>query len=284
MDQRLIIAHLDKIKKAQNTAHASSYNAIIYGSPKIGKSMTIRTCVKPILVHSFDPGGTKVLQDLIDKGDVIADTRFEIETPTRPKSFEIWKKEMDDLEKSGFFNLIGTYVLDSFTTWAQCIMYEVVKRAADKSNGKRSPGSPPQQQDWLHQMNEIEIWMRRFTSLPCHCIAMGHDDIPTDEEGRQSDDRRPMLTGKLGKRVPALFDEIYYMFVKDQVKNVRMLQTGIANRIHAGTRLGVDGKLALYEPPDIKAIMKKVGLDTTDKPSLFAQVETAETAETEVPK
>ena len=268
MDLVAIQRNLERIKNLQDTAHVETFNAIVYSNPKIGKTFSLRTAVKPILIHSFDPGGTKVIQDMIEAGDVIADTRFEVENPFAPKAFVKWQKEMDDLEKAGFFQHIGTYVLDSFTTWSQCIMYEVIKCAADASKGARKPGSAAQQQDWLRQMNHIEIWMRRLTSLPCHCIAFGHSEIPKDEDGRQIDDKRPMLTGKLATRVPALFDEIYHMFIQDQVKGTRMLQTNTANRIHAGTRIGSGGKLALYEPVDYKGIMTKCGWDTTDKPRI----------------
>ena len=271
MDSRLVIANIERIKKLQNEQHATSLKAIVYGTPKVGKSTLIKTCPTPILIHSFDPGGTKVVSEMIAKGDVITDTRFEQENPLKPMAYQKWKKEMDDLESSGFFNHIRTYVLDSFTTWAQCIMYHVIKGQADKSNGKRKAGETPQQHDWLMQMNEIEIWMRRFTSLPCHCIAVGHEDIPTDENGKQIADKRPMLTGKLAMRVPALFDEVYHMAIKDQVKGTRMLQTGISQRIHAGTRIGRDGKFELYEEPNIRALIKKAGLDASDLPSLTQQ-------------
>ena len=268
MDMRMLLSNVERIKKLQDEAHVNSLKAIIYGVPKIGKSTIIATCPRPILVHSFDPGGTKVLSELIESGDVIADTRFEVENPLSPKAFQRWTKEMNDLETSKLFNHIGTYVLDSFTTWSQCIMYHVIKGAADKSNGKRKAGETPQQRDWLSQMNEIEIWMRRLTSLPCHVLAMGHEDVPKDEDGNQIGDKRPMITGKLAMRVPALFDEVYHLALKDQVKGTRMLQTQMGNRIHAGTRIGRNGKFNQFEEPDIRALIKKAGLNADDLPKL----------------
>ena len=52
-------------------------NFLIYGDFGTGKTQILSTCPKPVFIDSFDPGGTKTaaLQPLIDKGDVIVDTR-----------------------------------------------------------------------------------------------------------------------------------------------------------------------------------------------------------------
>jgi len=74
-----------------------------------------------------------------------------------------------------------------------------------------------------------------------------------------------MVTGKLKKRVPAIFDEVYFMHIASSVKGTRKLQTQPKNRINAGSRLGHGGKLLEQEDPDIKAILKKVGYPYEDK-------------------
>ena len=247
-----------------------TFNAIIYGSLKVGKTSLLRTCPKPIFVHSFDPGGTLVLRDMIEKGEVLADTRFEKEDPFKPTACRLWEDSFSHLYRKNFFDSVGTFAMDSMTTWSQIVMYEVIRRAAlTKKN--REVGGAPHQNDWLVQMAFIENYIRKFLSLPCHCILLGHADQPKDEEGNAVGDMGILITGKLRERVPALFSEIYYLKIKDYKTETRELLTKPVYGIQAGSRLGFGGKLNKEEPPDIKAIMKKVGIDPSDKP-LFGEL------------
>ena len=267
----------EKIQKMyEEDPRNQSFNAIIHGPIKVGKTSLIRTCPKPVLVHSFDPGGTDVLKDLIATGEVLADTSFEREDPFHPKACRLWEDSFNYLWQKDFFSHIGTFVIDSMTTWAQVIMYEIIRRAALKKKD-RTCGDAPRKQDWLPQMAFIENYMRKFLSLPCHCILMGHSDQPTDDEGNPTGDKGIMITGKLRERVPALFSEIYYLRIKDFKKETRELLVKPVYGIQVGTRLGNGGKLDKIEPPDIKAIMKKVGLDNSDKPLIKNLIEEGET-------
>jgi len=250
----------------------ATFNAIIHGPIKVGKTSLLKTCPKPILVHSFDPGGTDVLKDMIATGEVLADTQYESEDPFKPKSCRLWEDSFNYLYQKNFFDHIGTFAIDSMTTWAQVIMYEVIRRAALKKKD-RNPGEAPREQDWLPQMAFIENYMRKFLSLPCNCILLGHSDQPKDREGNATGDLGIMITGKLRERVPALFSEIYYLRMKDFKAETRELLVKPVYGIQVGTRLGSGGKLDKIEEPDIKKIMKKVGLETSDKP-LIHKLET----------
>lgn len=255
-----------------------SFNCIVHGPIKTGKTSLLKTCPKPVLVHSFDPGGTDVLKDMISTGEILADTRFEAEDPYKPSAFLLWEAEFNDLCRKEFFKHVGTFAIDSMTTWAQTIMYQVIKRAAMSPKGRkagRKTGEPPQQQDWMWQMAAIENYMRKFLSLPCNCILLGHSDQPKDADGNPTGDLGIMITGKLRERVPALFSEIYYLKIKDYKKETRELLTKPVYGIQVGTRLGSEGKLNKEEEPDITKIMKKVGLSTTNKP-LFNELPTEE--------
>ena len=247
-------------------------NLIVHGPIKVGKTSLLRTCPKPVLVHSFDPGGTDVLKDMIATGEILADTQYESENPFKPKACRLWEDSFNYLYQKNFFNHIGTFVIDSMTTWAQVIMYEVIRRAALKKKD-RNPGEAPREQDWLPQMAFIENYMRKFLSLPCNCILLGHSDQPKDREGNATGDLGIMITGKLRERVPALFSEIYYLRMKDFKAETRELLVKPVYGIQVGTRLGSRGKLDKIEEPDIKKIMKKVGLDASDKP-LIHELET----------
>ena len=108
--------------------------------------------------------------------------------------------------------------------------------------------------------------MRDFVALPCDCILIGHDDVMKDESSGKMFSGL-MITGKLSRRVPLLFDEIYCALTKETSKGIEyQLLTRATGMYQARSRLGKGGELDLYEKPDIKGILKKVGFSTDDKP------------------
>ena len=242
-----------------NDPTTQSFNAVVYGGLGTGKTSLLRTARKPVLVHSFDPGGTKVLRDEIEAGSILVDSRFEREDPRQPKAFKLFDDEYHRLRRDGFFEHVGTYVIDSVTTWAQCAMNAVLQKAG-------RAGGVPQQNDWMPQMMMMENAMRDFVALPCDCILLGHDDVTKDESSGQMFSGL-MITGKLSRRVPLLFDEIYCALTKETSKGIEyQLLTRATGMYQARSRLGKGGELDLYEKPDIKGILKKVGFSTDDKP------------------
>ena len=269
-----IKAEAKQIQQTYNSnPRTNSYNAIIYGKTGSGKTSLLRTCRMPIHVDSFDPGGTKVLegsailneveyQDEMKKGNIIVDSRFEDEDPLNPKVAKLWDDEYHRRKKLGYFNYLGTYVIDSMTTWAQCIMYAIMKKAG-------RVGAQPFQQDWLPQMTVIENSLRDMVTLPCDCVLIGHADTNKDDAtGKMFISL--MVTGKLTTRIPLLFDEIYYANTKETSKGIEyQLLTRSTGLYTARSRLAKDGKIDIYEPPVIKDILKKAGKSTKDKEPLI---------------
>jgi hypothetical protein len=273
-DNLAIKVEVEKLKKMyEEDPRSKSYSAIIYGATGSGKTSLLRTCRLPLHIDSFDPGGTKVLQgeailngqrypDEFSKGNIIIDSRFENEDPMNPAMAKLWDDEFHRRKDMGYFDKIGTYVIDSMTTWAQCIMYDVLKKAG------RSGGTP-QKNDWLPQMTVIEKCMRSFISMPCDCILLGHEDMEKDEaSGRVL--VTLLITGKLSTRIPALFDEIHHADTKETSSGIQyQLLTRKTGIYVACSRLSNKGQLDMYEVPDIKNILKKAGYDYQDKPNLL---------------
>lgn len=262
---------LDLTKEAQrimdfydSDPRVETFNAVIYGGLGVGKSFLLRSCRHPVLVHSFDPGGQKTNRDVIKPGWFMVDTRFEVEDPKNPKVLKLWDDEYFRLKRSGLFDHLGTFVLDSGTTWAQCAMYFVLQKAG------RS-GTQPFQQDWLPQMTIMENAIRDMLNIPCDFVFIGHEDSRKDEAtGRMFISLD--ITGKLKTRIPLMFDEIYHAQTKETSKGVeRQLLTQATGLFTARSRLSKGGAIDQYEEPNIKNILKKAGLPSEDKPSLIKE-------------
>lgn len=235
---------------------------LVYGQSGSGKTYSLRTAKKPLFVDSFDPGGSVVLSDLIEKGQAVVRSEFELEDPKHPSSFEKWDKAFDELEKAGVAGQFGTYVLDSATTWGQACLNYVMKKAG-------RAGGTPQQNDWYPQMVLMEAGIRRIFALPCDVIFICHDDVQKDEiVGKLS--RAPMLTGKSKTRIPLLFSEIYYSDSKRSSKGTEYVWQLIRdNTNQAKSRLcGLAGKQLDFVPQNYGELMKLLGRPYEDLPSL----------------
>lgn len=234
-----------------------TFNAIVYGDIGTGKTRLLETCPGPVLVHSFDPGGTLTLRKSIEAGHVYVDTRFEKEDAKLPSAYRLWEAEFDRLRKSDFFESIGTYAVDSATTLMDALMNEILKRAG-------RAGGTPQKMDWMVQMNCMRDIMKLFTTLPCNCILIAHVDNDKDEAtGKMFN--YPMMTGKLKRKVPLLFDEIYAAQSKATSKGTEYsLLTQNDGLWQARTRIGRDGIFEKYEVPDIRLLLKKAGMPYED--------------------
>jgi hypothetical protein len=248
------------IQAAYNSqAQQRSFNALIYGDFGTGKTRLAKTCRLPVHIDSFDPGGSKTVLDDIKAGRIVADVRYELEDPMKPTAFVLWDSEYHRRKRDGYFGMIGTYIIDSATTWSSAAMNVILKKA-------NRLGGPPFQQDYLPAMSMIENAIKDMTTLPCDVILTAHLDVDKDEAtGRMF--VGPLFVGKLKQRIPLLFDELYCAQVARSSAGEKYgLLTRSDGIFKARTRLGREGKFEALEVPDIKMLLKKAGYPTDDKP------------------
>lgn len=258
LDIKKTISEIQKMYAESATADKTNF--LLYGSMGSGKTtMAVETARGPVLLHSFDPGGSDSIdRKLLDSGKVLVDRRFEVEDPKNPKMFELWNTEFVRLLNGGFFSAIGTYVLDSATTWGQAAMNVVLKKAG------RAAGVP-QQNDYLPQMTMMENALKVILSLPCDVVFTAHEKADKDDvTGKIM--CAPLLTGKLTQRIPLLFNEIYHLSAKETSKETKFLaQTQGCSTYMARTRLGRRGLFEKFEPCDIRGLLKKANRNFEDK-------------------
>lgn len=252
-------AILQELREQYANSDSSKYvNMLVYGHIGTGKTTLLRTAVKPVLIDSFDPGGTKVLKKEIERGEVVVDNRFEKEDAKSPTSYELWDKTFLERKRDGVFDQVGTYVIDSLTAWSEALMNQILKQ-----NGRA--GQSPQMQNYLVQITQLAQYVRILANLPCHVVLLGHVDAKEDEvTGKVT--TGVMVTGKLKVKIPILLDEMYLATTKETSKGIDYrLLTRNTGQYEARTRIGSDGMFDTYEKPDIKALLNKAGYSTEDK-------------------
>jgi hypothetical protein len=168
-------------------------------------------------------------------------------------------------------------MLDSITRWADCLMWEILRRGTP-GKGTRV-GKHPELQDYgVQQMTAVD-WLGVMMGFPCHVVVTGHIGIIQDQVTGGLETGL-LLSGKLSDKVPLVFDEKYITWARESSSGAKYeLQTRNDGRYKAETRMG-GGLFALYEPPDLRALLKKAGRDYADKPPLFPAPGTPAAAQT----
>ena len=241
----------------------ASYNILLLSDIGVGKTSLLKTAKMPVLVHSFDPGGSRLalLRPIINSGEYIYDDRYEKESLDAPHVYKDWEQEFMRLKRGGAFEQIGTYVIDSFTTWMDGAKNELGKRKAGGSVKDMRPKKGSwegilEKQDW-QVLGQITIDMVKMCSaLPCDFILTGHLVLIEDEVSGRLMVRFKSIPS-LQVNIPLLFDEIYVMESKETPDGVtRSLITQNTGRYVARTRLGA-GIFETRERADLGYLRQK---------------------------
>jgi len=244
----------------ENDPKQSTFNLLLLGELGSGKTHLLKTARKPVHIDSFDHGGTKTVRQEIEKGTIFADTRWEDDNPQDPFVFRKWVEEYNRRNKIDYYESLGTYCIDSLTEWQSALMNHILAKEGIAGQ------SPRFTKDYQPHKTKTKNFLTRILSLPCDVIITGHLKAHEDEvSGRTT--YRLMATGSNKTEIPTMFDEVWVMEPKQQggTVNYRVL-TKSTGRHLARSRLASNGKIETYEEPDIKAILRKAGLETRDLP------------------
>lgn len=249
---------LQDIQKRMEAAQKSKkINFLIYGRSGTGKTLAAATAPPPVLLHSFDPGGWKSVQEEIDAGKVIFDDRFEQEEVDGKLCYDAWEAEFNALAKDGAFEELGTYVIDSGTFFLQALLDKVVHEAQYKPGSKRQKGDLiPELQDYNRQQTAALNILRNILNIPCNVIMTGHADIYVDESDGKVHGSL-LATKGLQRKIPSLFDEMYLTQVKATSKGKEyQLLVNNDGKFEARTRIGRRA-FDPIEKPNISNLIKK---------------------------
>lgn len=179
-------------------------------------------------------------------------------------------KTVDIRLQTGYFEMFGTYVLDSASSWGDAVMnYQLGK--AD-----RAGEAPKFTKDYTPQKTLMINYIKKLMNLPCDFILTGHLRQLDEVVGQTKDGSdikrvyyRFFTTGQAMVTIPMQFDELYVLRGEETSSGVRReLVTDAQGKYVARSRLKAGGKLLEKEEPNIKKILKKVGLSWEDKPKL----------------
>lgn len=222
------------IRKAAQDA--PNLNVLVYGAYGSGKTLLSATAddvpeLRKVLFLDIE-GGTFTLQHRYPNTDVVRITDWD---------------QMEDIYKelkAGLHQTYRTIVTDSLTE-AQVFNLDDVMRKLVQVKPERNE-DVPDVREWLINQKQIVKFIRRFRDLPVTTIFTALLKEDKLESGKRI--KGPELPGKLAMRVPALFDEVFMLYVKglkkqtdegEVIEDHRVLLTGKTESAAAKDRSGL---------------------------------------------
>jgi len=269
-DKQLLEAkkQIEDIRKLyQENNVGQKFSILLMGLFGTGKTSFIATGRKPILIDSFDPNGTVVLEQThkeeIERGDILIRTWWD-ERAKRPKMYNKWEQQWEKDIRSGFLNFFGTYAIDSATTFIDALANQIgtTERSAKLPTGALA------QSDYQPLYATVKDVVKITSTQDVDFILTAHlldaQDEVTGEVRSEIDTFK-----RLKSQLPLLFTEKYVISTNVTPKGLQyQLYTQDFRRFRASTQIGAH-KFERVEKPDLKYLREKAGMSTEDKPSLF---------------
>lgn len=226
------------------SAESAFLNMMIYGGSGAGKTLLAGTAVmvkemSPIFVIDAEEGSftLNALTEYSDQIEVV--------------SMREWKRMQavyNDLYTGK--HPFKTVVIDSGTEIQQLAMNDVLG-----ADGKvLDIGITPEFRDWYKNTEQIRRMVRAFRDLPMHTIVtaleMDYQDPRTKVQMK-----RPAFSNKLSQQIPAFFDTVFYLYVKEvsgNEPNRRFCLTDKTDRVVAKCR--AQGVPQVIENPTMPVI------------------------------
>jgi hypothetical protein len=217
---------------------------MVYGGSGVGKTLLTGTAAQveemaPMLVIDAEEGSMTLnaLHEVADKIDVV---------PMRD-----WKK-MQSIYNDLYTGRhpYKTVTIDSGTEVQQLAMNDVLG-----NDGKvLDTGITPEFRDWYKNTEQIRRMIRAFRDLPLNTIVTALEMDSMDPRTKVQM-KRPAFSNKLSQQIPAFFDTVFYMYVKEvtgDTPNRRLCLTDKTDRVVAKCR--AQGVPQIMENPTMPVI------------------------------
>ncbi len=248
----------DVILKKFQSRPRDNFTALIYGDFGSGKTTMVTTARKPIMIDFFDPCGwalPPVLKGI--KEGWILPTDYSGDRMKSPTRYREWEAKIQERIQRGFFAGVGTYVIDSATTWSRALM-NAITFARGREFGV------PAIQDYLVQMNTMIDLIHAIGDVDCDFILTGHMEIEKDEDTGAFISGLALTKG-LKQQLPVLFTEKWLLQPQQVGKKIEYrVLTQNNGKFKAATRIG-GGIFEQFEKPNIRDMLTKAGYEVKDK-------------------
>ncbi len=252
-------------------------NALIIGHTGSGKTSLALSSPKPVLVYSFDPGGTDSVKEEIEKGEIIV-RKYETDSLFAPVAYKEFEADFNADRKSGIFKHIGVTFLDGLSNFIPAMIWQIMAKEGRIPPGmsaklvqEGSSGKGMRIQDWGQLSDFIMTICRAFIALPCHTIITGHVSLDKDEViGGYI--KSILAPGKSKNTLPILMPEVWILQKMDTSTGTeRKLLTRNVDSWRATTRMGRKDRFDTYEKADVRYLLKKAGFPYEDKPLFLGE-------------
>lgn len=255
-------------------------SALISGEWGTGKTALLATGRLPLMLYSFDPKGTTVLhamketREQIEKGNILIRTYWDDPmgweggaSPKKlrnekPMAFENFLRDYKSDIDSGLINNFGTVAIDSLTTLVTAMNahWAFVKDRPMK-------GQILAQSDYAFINTYLQAIIRRTAEHPVDFFMTAHLVRSEDEFSAGMPVMQLKAFKSLQVDIPLLFTEKYVLVRRGE--GAPKLLTAPKGLYKASSQLAANGSLKVEEEPNIKNLLRKVGLPFDDKKPLF---------------
>lgn len=192
---------------------ATNVTMIIYGDSGVGKT---RLCGSVSEVSAMMPA---IVLD-IEGGMLSLKQKYPDLSVIRIDNFKKLQRAYDGLFTGK--HPFKTVIIDSITETQKFGMYDIMERAV-KKDSDRDPDLPGIG-EWGKSSEQMRRLIRAFRDLPMNTIFTALRQDSKNKFGHTT--TQPDLPGKLAGQVPALVDEVLYMYVKAVAGSYKRLLLG----------------------------------------------------------
>jgi hypothetical protein len=234
LDEDITATSLGGLPIRKAAQERPTLNVLIYGAYGAGKTLLAGTAddvpdMRKVLFLDIE-GGTFTLQHRFPNTDVVRITDWDQLGP------------IYDEFKAGVHPVYNTVVIDSLTE-AQVMNMDKVMEQLVLRNPDRNP-DVPDRREWMINQKQVVKMIRFFRDLPVTTIFTALLREKQDDNGKTM--LQPELPGQLGARAPALFDEVFYLYVRnvklseeeEKPQDHRLMLTGQTEKVRAKDRSG----------------------------------------------